>query len=96
MQESGAVGPVYGTDYELLRIDPNTRAAMDRAGVSDFGLETTENHEAFIRALDAAKASNRNGAAADSQELRGAAERRYLYKSGAAQGAVKLLLCRQL
>ena len=72
------------------RLTDSVRRRLNDSGVTDFGFETTENHEAFIRALDAAKASNKNGAAVDSKNLEDLQSAvAFMNREGTAGGAVE-------
>ena len=63
---------------------------MNAYGVTDFGMTTTDDHQAFCDALEAAKASSRNGASVDSktvEKLQGAVT--FMSPDGMAGGAVE-------
>ena len=68
----------------------SAREKLNQAGITDFGMTETRDHQSFIDALEAAKASNKNGASVDSKtldELQGAVA--FMSKDGMAGGAVE-------
>ena len=87
----GGENPV--TDRTLPQVSgltPEVRQHLNAYGVTDFGMTTTDDHQAFCDALEAAKASSRNGASVDSktvEKLQGAVT--FMSPDGMAGGAVE-------
>ena len=76
--------------FEGAGLSSSVREKLNQYGVTDFGIRETADHQAFSNALEAAKASNKNGASVDSktlEELQGAVT--FMSKDGMAGGAVE-------
>ena len=70
----GGVLPQTGVDRRGLRRDgihvlTESRERLTQAGVTDFGLSVTEDHQAFSDALNRMRAENPNGASVDAQSV---------------------------
>ena len=70
----GGVLPQTGVDRRGLRRDgihvlTESRERLTQAGVADFGLSVTEDHQAFSDALNRMRAENPNGASVDPQSV---------------------------
>ena len=70
----GGVLPQTGVDRRGLRRDgihvlAESRERLTQAGVTDFGLSVTEDHQAFSDALNRMRAENPNGASVDAQSV---------------------------
>lgn len=70
----GGVLPQTGVDRRGLRRDgihvlTESRERLTQAGVTDFGLSVTEDHQAFSDALNRMRAENPNGASVDPQSV---------------------------
>jgi hypothetical protein len=73
-----------------LRISEQYRNALDKAGVTDFGLSVTEDHQAFSDALERMRSENVDRAAVDAKsvaELEGSIT--FMNADGTAGGAVE-------
>ena len=71
---SGGVLPQTGVDGRTVRRDggrflTEPRKRLTQAGVTDFGLSVTEDHQAFSDALNRMRAENDNGASVDPQSV---------------------------
>ena len=71
---SGGVLPQTGVDGRTVRRDggrflTEPRKRLTQAGVTDFGLSVTEDHQAFSDALNRMRAENDNGASVDAQSV---------------------------
>ena len=72
--QRGGVLPQTGVDRRGLRRDgihvlTESRERLTQAGVADFGLSVTEDHQAFSDALNRMRAENPNGASVDPQSV---------------------------
>ena len=70
----GGVLPQTGVDGRTVRRDglyvlSESRKRLTQAGVTDFGLSVTEDHQAFSDALNRMRAENPNGASVDAQSV---------------------------
>ena len=70
----GRVLPSGGVDGRTVRRDglyvlTESRERLTQAGVTDFGLSVTEDHQAFSDALNRMRAENPNGASVDAQSV---------------------------
>ena len=70
----GGVLPQTGVDGRTVRRDglyvlSESRKRLTQAGVTDFGLSVTEDHQAFSDALNRMRAENPNGASVDPQSV---------------------------
>ena len=71
--QGGALSP-RGVDRRTVRRDglyvlTESRERLTQAGVTDFGLSVTEDHQAFSDALNRMRAENPNGASVDPQSV---------------------------